>query len=132
MDQQLDQLAVFDKIISRQANVALEERDFGLAMADLMEKFDLLDADVMNTYYRKATSALPWEGLFSYVRDQVIHSAAIPVKESGGLLAGSNSPVTFTTFARELSCDRSVTRGFMPPQTFSTRASMKLMGSKRP
>ena len=105
MDQQLDQLAVFDKIMSRQANVALEDRDFGLAMADLMEKFDLLDADVMNTYYRNATSDLTWEGLLSYVRDQVIHSAAIPVKESGGLLA-------WFEFARHLHdiCKRVVLR----------------------
>lgn len=105
MDQQLNQLAVFDKIISRQANVALEERDFGLAMADLMRKFDLLDGDIMNTYYRNATSDLTWESLLSYVRGQVIHSAAIPVKESGGLLG-------WFEFARHLHdiCKRVVLR----------------------
>jgi hypothetical protein len=104
-DVKLDQLPVFDKIISRHANVALEERDFGLAVSDLLRKFDLRDAEVMNAYYHKLGQNLTWEGLLSYVRGQVLHSAAIPVKESGGLLA-------WFEFARHLHdiCKRIVLR----------------------
>lgn len=87
IDQKLDQLAVLDKIISRQANVALKERDFGLAVADLLRKFGLFDADAMNAHYRSVANDVTWEGLLSSVRGQVIHSAAIPVQETGGLLA---------------------------------------------
>jgi len=87
VNQQLDQLAVLDKIISRQANVALEERDFGFAVADLLNKFGLLDGAVMNAHYLTAKNDITWEGLLSFVRGQVIHSAAIPVRDSGGLLA---------------------------------------------
>jgi hypothetical protein len=104
-DLKLNQLPVFSKIISRQANVALEERDFGLAVSDLLRQFDLFDADAMNAYYHKLGRNLTWEGLLSFVRGQVIHSAAIPVKHSGGLLA-------WFEFARHLHdiCKRIVLR----------------------
>src|SRR5580704_3503190 len=103
--QQVDQLSVLDKIISRQANVGLDDRDFGLAVEDLMRKFGLLDGEVMNAYYRKAATDFTWEGLLSFVRGQVIHSAAIPVKKNGDLLA-------WFEFARHLHdiCKRVVLR----------------------
>lgn len=87
LNSELDQLPVLDKIVSKQANVVTEERDFGLAVSDLLKKFGLFDADAMGSYYRSIGSDVTWEGLLSFVRGQVIHSAAIPMQSSRGLLA---------------------------------------------
>jgi hypothetical protein len=87
LNSELNQLAALDRIISKHANATTEDRDFGLGVSDLLKKFTLYDSDVMNSYYRGVGSHLTWEGLLSYTRGQVIHSAAIPMKSSGGLLA---------------------------------------------
>jgi hypothetical protein len=86
-DQKFDQLAVMDKIISRQANVAQDETDFGIAVAALLRKFGLYDTEAMNNYYSQLPNDITWEGLLSCVRGQVIHSGAIPMNDRVELVA---------------------------------------------
>lgn len=64
----LNQLAVLDKIISRQANVASDELDFGIAVGDLLRKVGLSDGEAMEKYYSALSSGATWEGLLSFVR----------------------------------------------------------------
>jgi len=85
-DGRLDQLCVLDRIISRQANVAGEERDFGIAFAELLQKLRLFDFDAMNAYYSQLSKPLTWESLISFVRGQVIHSGAIDMGGTGEIL----------------------------------------------
>jgi len=85
-EQAVDQLAILDRIISRQGNVASDDLDFGIAVADLLRKFRLFDCDAMNGHYSKLPTDVTWQGLLSSVRGQVIHSGAIHVQNSGGLL----------------------------------------------
>jgi hypothetical protein len=68
LNSELDQLAVLGEIISKQANIATEERDFGPAVSDLLKKFGLFDSDAMGNYYRSVGSDVSWEGLLSFVR----------------------------------------------------------------
>ncbi len=86
-DQKLDQLAVLDRIISRQANVAEDELDFGIAVVELLHKFGLHDMEAMNAYYSQMPNNVTWEGLLSFIRGEVIHSGAIHVEGRGKLLA---------------------------------------------
>ena len=86
-EQKLDQLAILDRIIGRQANVACEDLDFGIAVADLLHKFGLFDGDAMNSYYSKLPNDVTWESLLSSIRGEVIHTGAIHVQNLGGLLS---------------------------------------------
>jgi hypothetical protein len=86
-DKKFDQLAVIDTIISRQANVAGDDVDFGIAVAALLRKLGLHDAGAMNRYYSQLPTNTTWEGLLSSVRGQVIHSGAIPIGGRGALVA---------------------------------------------
>ena len=82
----VNQLAILDRIISRQANVATDDLDFGIAVAGLLLKVGLFDCDAMNSYYSKLPGDITWQGVLSYVRGQVVHSGAIRVQSSGELL----------------------------------------------
>lgn len=79
------QIPMLDRIISRQANVDSEDLDFGLAVTDLLHKFDLLDADAMNAYYSTLPQDITWESLLSSVRGEVIHSGAIHIRDANAL-----------------------------------------------
>lgn len=70
-----NELAVLNRIDGRLANVATDERDFGLAVTELLRKYGLRDADVMNAYYSTLpTLEVTWEGLLSAVRGAILHS----------------------------------------------------------
>jgi len=86
-DQKIDQLAVIDKIIGRQANITGDELDFGIAVIALLQKFGLHDSAAMNGYYSQLPTEVTWEGLLSSVRGQVIHSGAIHTDGRGQLVA---------------------------------------------
>ncbi|MBZ5669387.1 MAG: hypothetical protein LAO04_06640 [Acidobacteriia bacterium] len=83
----LAQLPILDKIISRQANVASEDLDFGIAVSKLLRKFNLHDCDAMNSYYATLPKQVTWEGSLSSVRGQVIHSGAIHIQNPSELLS---------------------------------------------
>ena len=71
----VNELVVLNRIDGRLANVATDERDFGLAVTDLLGKYGLRDADVMNASYSTLpTLEVTWEGLLSAVRGAVLHS----------------------------------------------------------
>jgi hypothetical protein len=72
---ELRDLPVLQRVAGRLANVANDERDFGLAVTQLLNKHGLLDADVMNGYYATLPSCdTTWEGLLSAVRGTVLHA----------------------------------------------------------
>ncbi len=83
----LNQLAVLDKIISRQANVASDELDFGIAVGDLLRKFGLSDGEVMEKYYSTLSPDITWEGLLSFIRGEVVHSGAIHVDDRAEIVS---------------------------------------------
>lgn len=78
---------MIDKIISRQANVAGDELDFGITVSALLRKFGFHDMVAMNSYYSQLPNDVTWEGLLSSVRGQVIHSGAIHMNGRAELLA---------------------------------------------
>ncbi len=94
-DGRSDQLAVLDKIISRQANVAGDELDFGITFSDLLRKFGLKDGEVMEKYYSTLRGGTTWEGLLSTIRGEVIHEGAIHVE-------GRAEIVSWFQFSRHL------------------------------
>jgi hypothetical protein len=104
-DGKLVQLAVIDKIISRQANVATDEEDFGIAVTALLNKIGLHDATAMNAYYSTLTNDVTWEGLLSAIRGEVIHSGALHVN-------GRDELLVWFHFARHLHdiCKRVILR----------------------
>lgn len=94
-DGRLDQLAILDKIISRQANVAGDELDFGIAVSELLRKFGLSDGEAMDGYYSKLRNGTTWDGLLSSIRGEVIHEGSIHVD-------GRPEIVSWFQFARHL------------------------------
>jgi hypothetical protein len=113
-DGKVDQLAIIDKIISRQANVAGDELDFGITVAALLRKFELHDSAAMNAYYSQLPHQITWEGLLSSVRGEVIHSGAIRMNSRGELVA-------WFEFARHLHdiCKRVILREIEYKGTYS-------------
>ncbi len=83
----LDRLAVLDKIISRQANVASDELDFGIAVGELLRKFGLCDGEAMEKYYSTLSPEVTWEGLLSFIRGEVVHSGAIHVEDRAEIVS---------------------------------------------
>jgi hypothetical protein len=94
-DGDLDQLPAIDRIISRQANVAAFEGDFGIALTALLGRLGLHDATAMNAYYSTLAADVTWEGILSTIRGQVIHYGAIRVN-------ARNELFTWFNFARHL------------------------------
>ncbi|MGA9391164.1 MAG: hypothetical protein WBV69_12025 [Candidatus Sulfotelmatobacter sp.] len=83
----LDQLAILDKIISRQANVASDELDFGITAGELLAKFGLCDAEAMEKYYSTLSPEVTWEGLLSFIRGEVVHAGAIHVEDRAEIVS---------------------------------------------
>lgn len=50
-EQRLGQLAILDRISDRQASAGSKDRHFGVAVTALLERFELSDAMIMNSYY---------------------------------------------------------------------------------
>jgi hypothetical protein len=86
-DGKVDQLAILDKIISRQANSATDELDFGIAVSGLLRKFCLADGQVMESYYSGLPLEATWEGLLSFIRGEVVHSGAIHVENRAEVIS---------------------------------------------
>jgi hypothetical protein len=82
-----DQLAILDRIISRQANVASDDLDFGITVGALLRKFGLNDASAMGAYYSSQPGSSTWEGLLSYIRGEVVHSGAIHVENRAEIVS---------------------------------------------
>jgi hypothetical protein len=83
----LDQLAILDKVISRQANVASDELDFGITVGELLAKFGLCDAEAMEKYYSTLSPEVTWEGLLSFIRGEVVHAGAIHVEDRAEIVS---------------------------------------------
>lgn len=83
----LDELAVLDKIVSRQANVASDELDFGIAAGELLRKFGLRDGEAMEKHYSTLSPDATWEGLLSFIRGEVVHSGAIHVEDRAEIVS---------------------------------------------
>ena len=83
----LDQLGIIDRIISRHANTATDELDFGIAVSELLRSLSLSDGEVMNQYYSSLPTSRTWEGLLSFIRGEVVHSGAIHVNDQDEVLA---------------------------------------------
>ena len=79
-----NEVALLDKIIARQANVATEERDFGIAVTGLLGHYGLRDAEAMNAYYLTHAN-VTWQQILSAIRGQVIHVGAIRIKDRSQL-----------------------------------------------
>lgn len=75
-----NEVALLDRIVARQANVATEERDFGIAVANLLAHYGLQDAEAMNAHYLVHAN-VTWQQLLSAIRGQVIHAGAIRIKD---------------------------------------------------
>lgn len=80
------EVALLDKIISRQVNIATSEDDFGISVSELLRRLRLFDGDVMNAYY-SSKSGPTWEGLLSQIRGGVIHSGGIHIAKRTDLRA---------------------------------------------
>ena len=74
-----DQLPVIDGIISKQANVATSENDFGMAVTALLGILELDDAAAMNAYYSTLDTNVTWEDVLSTIRGLVMHQGALRV-----------------------------------------------------
>lgn len=79
-----DQLAVLDKIMSRLANAATSEQDFGIAVVNLLHHYGLADAEVMNNYYVHSTSTT-WQGILSSIRGNVVHFGTLHIEDQSHL-----------------------------------------------
>jgi hypothetical protein len=74
---QLDQKNSIQQIAERVQNSNNRDRDFGLALVDLLRRFDQLDADIVDGYYRKnpRKDGREWCDVLSHYRGVVIHSS---------------------------------------------------------
>ena len=74
---QLDQKSTIQQIAERVQNSNNRDRDFGLALVDLLRRFDQPDADIVHGYYRKnpRKDGREWCNVLSHYRGVVIHSS---------------------------------------------------------
>jgi len=86
-DGRLNYLPILDKIVSRVANVASDELDFGIAVGELLRKFGLYDGEAMEKYYSTLSPDVTWEGLLSFIRGEVVHSGAIHVEDRAEIVS---------------------------------------------
>ena len=65
------------RIADRVTNSGNKERDFGLAIIDLLKKFSLPDADIVDVHYQAnpRLDGLEWHQVLSYYRGVVIHES---------------------------------------------------------
>jgi len=73
---QLDQKISIQQIAERVKNSNNRDRDFGLALIDLLRRFDLPDADIVDHYFRKnpRKDGREWCDILSHYRGAVIHT----------------------------------------------------------
>jgi hypothetical protein len=66
-----------DRIASRVASAAQKENDFGLAIVELLRRFKMPDADVLQPYLaaHPVAGAHNWPSLLSFLRGSVAHEA---------------------------------------------------------
>ena len=73
----LDQSRAMERIAERvRSNAANKDVDFGLAVAGLLKRFDLPDADILDTHYQNAPRAdgiETWSGVISHYRGTTMH-----------------------------------------------------------
>ena len=74
---QLDQKNSMQQISQRVQNSNNTDRDFGLALVDLLKAFNLPDADIVDCYYQKTPrkDGREWCAVLSHYRGEVIHSS---------------------------------------------------------
>lgn len=72
-----NQRNVLERIASRIANADNTDRDFGLAVVDLLRLFDFPDATVMDSFYQqnRRTDGRSWWSVLSHYRGIVMHSS---------------------------------------------------------
>ena len=73
---QHDQSRLLNKIVDRTVNAANKDRDFGLAVADLLKLFKLPDADIVDAYYQtnpRPDGRRTWASVLSYYRGAPTH-----------------------------------------------------------
>lgn len=72
----LDQKNSIQQIAERVQNSNNRDRDFGLALVDLLRRFDQPDADIVDRYYQKnpRRDGREWCDILSHYRGVVIHS----------------------------------------------------------
>lgn len=74
---QLDQKNSMMQISQRVQNSNNRDRDFGLALVDLLKVFNLPDEDIVDSYYQEnlRKDGRDWCDILSYYRGAVIHSS---------------------------------------------------------
>ncbi len=89
-----DQVDLLINIAGRVSNAANTDRDFGIAVKDLLNKFGLSDAEVMDRYLLGKNGGT-WAELLSKLRGQVIHEGHL-------LITDRNQLRNWFAFARHL------------------------------
>jgi hypothetical protein len=73
-----DQTRILDRIISRLANVATSENDFGLAVVELSKRHGFPDPDILDAdYIPRIHGRKTWASLLSELRGATIHEGRI-------------------------------------------------------
>lgn len=71
------QSQILQTIVSRMNNVANKDRNFGIAVLDLLNEFDLVDAQIVDNYYEthpRADSRKRWASVLSHYRGTTVHT----------------------------------------------------------
>jgi hypothetical protein len=73
-----------ERISQRVASAAQKEKDFGLSVKELLDRFGLMDAEVLETYFHKhpRPDGMGWLDLLSYYRGAVIHEGFLDLETS--------------------------------------------------
>jgi hypothetical protein len=74
--------SALNRIQGKAENADGNENRFGAAVADLLKVFGLLDADILQEYYKDRRRD-GWAGLLSEARGDVIHNGYLPILEEG-------------------------------------------------
>ena len=74
------ELAALDQIASRVLSAEQEDKPFGIAVAQLLKAFWLLDAQILEHYYRG--NLLGWGTILSHCRGDVIHHGYLHILEA--------------------------------------------------
>lgn len=77
-----DQVDAINVICGRVSNATTTARDFGLAVKDLLNKFNLSDGEVMDRHFvALGKNGDTWAGLLSKVRGEVIHKGHLYISD---------------------------------------------------
>lgn len=80
-----DQSRYLQTVVDRLSNVSGKELKFGLAVCDLLNKFNLSDANIMDQHYLqnpRKDSCKTWADVLSHYRGRVIHIGYFNIKEN--------------------------------------------------